>query len=119
MSPYLEDHFISTSRDCKAKIWREVAPRTYELVKTLEGHQETRDKGGVACSRFIPIGSKLFPDGAILTGGYDKILNIWSLDSDGTCPTYSLIGHEGPVLCVDFDDERIVTGSADKYGFLF
>lgn len=86
------------------------------MEKTLKGHEQTRNRGGIACSHYIPPKTTGFENGAIVTGGYDKVAYIWDLDTDGDKPTQVLRGENGAVLCIDHhSDGRIALGYDSKY----
>ncbi|PWN35990.1 WD40 repeat-like protein, partial [Meira miltonrushii] len=67
----------------------------------LEGHTDS-----VYCVR---IDSK--------PGSRDRTIKIWDGDS-GMC-LCTLTGHEGSVLCMDFDEEVLLTGSSDSNVFIW
>ena len=48
----------------------------------------------------------------VVSGSYDSTLKIWSLKT-GEC-TQTLRGHGDHVLCLQFNQHLIVSGSADK-----
>lgn len=48
----------------------------------------------------------------VLSGSYDCSLKVWSLKT-GEC-TQTLRGHVDRVLCLKFDQNFVVSGSADK-----
>jgi WD40 repeat protein len=48
----------------------------------------------------------------VVSGSYDNTLKIWSLKS-GEC-THTLRGHIAHVLCLQFQSNTLVSGSADK-----
>ena len=47
-----------------------------------------------------------------MSGSYDKTVKVWDLKT-GECQL-TLRGHTAAVLCVQFDDQKIVSGSYDK-----
>ena len=47
-----------------------------------------------------------------MSGSYDKTVKVWDLKT-GLCQL-TLRGHTAAVLCVQFDDQKIVSGSYDK-----
>ena len=47
-----------------------------------------------------------------MSGSYDKTVKVWDL-KNGECQL-TLRGHTAAVLCVQFDDQKIVSGSYDK-----
>ena len=52
------------------------------------------------------------PDGRIVSGGYDKVVNVWNMETAE--PDLTLIGHEDAVVCVGHTSEGdIISGSWD------
>lgn len=109
--------FLSSSKDNTVKVWSpdSEVPNGYKVTRTLYGHQDTRERGGVAGLCYIPPGHhSIYVDGAILTGGYDRMVLIWDGEG-GEAPSIMLIGHEGAILCVQYlTNGDIVSGSSDK-----
>lgn len=48
----------------------------------------------------------------VVSGSYDHLVKVWALAS-GEC-LRTLAGHQEPVLTVAFDDDKIISGAADK-----
>lgn len=48
----------------------------------------------------------------MVSGSYDHLVKVWALAS-GEC-LRTLAGHQGPVLTVAFDKDKIISGAADK-----
>ena len=51
-------------------------------------------------------------DAALACGTADGMVRLWDLRSGQV--HRSLVGHTGPVTCLQFDDVRLVTGSLDR-----
>jgi WD40 repeat protein len=70
---------------------------------------ETRHARGVPAVAFSPDGNWL-----ALAGGDDCSVAVW--DPAGTSPTFTLTGHQGPVVCIAFspDSSLIATGGGDR-----
>ena len=47
-----------------------------------------------------------------MSGSYDKTVKVWDLKT-GEC-RLTMRGHTAAVLCVQFDEQKIVSGSYDK-----
>ncbi|KAL9940169.1 hypothetical protein V8E36_000874 [Tilletia maclaganii] len=49
--------------------------------------------------------------GRVVSGSRDRTVKVWNR-STGDC-VHTLVGHSGSVLCLQYDDELLVTGSSD------
>ncbi|KAI9472013.1 MAG: WD40-repeat-containing domain protein [Benjaminiella poitrasii] len=79
---------------------------TAEKVRTLEGHE-----GGVWALQFKG-GEKYDPGRVLVTGGCDRDVRVWNLDTGELL--HVLRGHNSTVRCLKMKDKRIaVTGSRD------
>ena len=58
------------------------------------------------------VGAVQFFDAALACGTADGMVRLWDLRSGQV--HRSLVGHTGPVTCLQFDDMHLVTGSADR-----
>lgn len=79
---------------------------TAEKVRTLEGHE-----GGVWALQFK--GGEIHdPDRILVTGGCDRDVRVWNLESGELL--HVLRGHQSTIRCLKMKDKRIaVTGSRD------
>ncbi|KAG0170533.1 hypothetical protein DFQ28_001998 [Apophysomyces sp. BC1034] len=79
---------------------------TAELVRTLDGHE-----GGVWALQFKG-GGKHDPGRVLVSGGCDREVRVWDLDSGRL--QHILRGHTSTVRCLKMKDKRyVVTGSRD------
>lgn len=58
------------------------------------------------------IGALQTYDAALATGTSDGVVRLWDLRSGEV--VRSLVGHTGPVTCLQFDDRHLATGSMDR-----
>ncbi|KAH3686198.1 hypothetical protein WICPIJ_002832 [Wickerhamomyces pijperi] len=58
------------------------------------------------------IGALQTYDAALATGTSDGVVRLWDLRSGDVIR--SLVGHTGPVTCLQFDDRHLATGSMDR-----
>lgn len=58
------------------------------------------------------VGAVQFFDAALACGTADGIIRLWDLRSGQV--HRSLVGHTGPITCLQFDDVHLVTGSLDR-----
>jgi len=79
------------ARDCSGK--------EFDLLNK-EGHGD-----GIVCLKFDQAGQYLY------SGSMDKTAKIWDM-SNGNCIA-TLMGHKGPVTCIEISQEFIITGSDD------
>lgn len=94
----------TTSRDRSVRLWN---PISGQEIKVFYGHQ-----GFVGSSVVIPASSN-FPMQTVATGGNDKLIFIWDLESGN--PFLTLIGHENSVVSLGITREGLlISGSWDK-----
>lgn len=78
------------------------------------GHTQNRQRAGIACSHYVPLGVPGFENGAIITGGYDNIALLWNTKEE---QPYGKIEADGAVLCITHtNDGRIILGTDKGYG---
>ncbi|KAG0207786.1 hypothetical protein BGX33_006640 [Mortierella sp. NVP41] len=103
-----DDLIASVSRDKSLITWKRQSSNTFSKEKTFEGH--TNYVNSVA---FIGA-SATNPHGLIVTGGSDRLINVWDPE-DSNSPVYTLAGHTDNVCSLFADsDGHIVSGSWDK-----
>ncbi|KAF9139538.1 hypothetical protein BGX30_007836 [Mortierella sp. GBA39] len=103
-----DDLIASVSRDKSLITWKRESNNKYTQDKTFNGH--TNYVNSVA---FIGA-SEANPHGLIVTGGSDKLINVWDPE-DSSAPVYTLVGHTDNVCSLFADtDGHIVSGSWDR-----
>ncbi|KAF9916886.1 hypothetical protein BX616_002534 [Lobosporangium transversale] len=99
---------VSVSRDKSVRTWKRQSNNTFSEERVFLGH--TNYVNSVA---FIGV-SEANPNGLIVTGGSDKLINVWNPE-DASAPVYTLVGHSDNVCSLFADtDGHIVSGSWDK-----
>lgn len=103
-----DDLIVTVSRDKSVRTWKRQSNNTFVEDKIFLGH--TNYVNSVA---FIAA-SETNPHGLIVSGGSDKMINVWSPE-DASAPVYTLAGHTDNVCSLFADaDGHIVSGSWDK-----
>ncbi|KAF9960950.1 hypothetical protein BGZ70_008439 [Mortierella alpina] len=103
-----DDMVVSVSRDKTVRTWKRQSSNSFSEDKVFNGH--TNYVNSVA---FIGA-SEANPQGLIVTGGSDKLINVWNPE-DASAPIYTLVGHTDNVCSLFADtDGHIVSGSWDK-----
>ncbi|KAF9987386.1 hypothetical protein BGZ65_003835 [Modicella reniformis] len=99
---------VSVSRDQTVRSWRRQANNKFDEERIFFGHT-----GYVNSVAFIGA-SEANPNGLIVTGGSDRLINVWNPE-DASEPVYTLVGHTDNVCSLFADsDGHIVSGSWDK-----
>ncbi|KAF9437262.1 hypothetical protein BGZ76_001427 [Entomortierella beljakovae] len=99
---------VSVSRDKTVRTWQRQSSNTFSQDKVFNGHSNY-----VNSVAFIGA-SEQNPHGLIVTGGSDKVINVWDPE-DASAPVFTLIGHTDNVCSLFADtDGHIVSGSWDK-----
>jgi division protein 1 len=79
-------------------------------TSTGEGSWRQTSRGSDRTADFV--GALQVFDSALACGTADGMVRLWDLRSGQV--TRSLVGHTGPVTCLQFDDVHLVTGSLDR-----
>ncbi|PLB44315.1 mitochondrial division protein 1 [Aspergillus steynii IBT 23096] len=79
---------------------------------SLGGDTQWRPTGRVPDASADFVGAVQCFDAALACGTADGMVRLWDLRSGQV--HRSLVGHTGPVTCLQFDDFHLVTGSADR-----
>ncbi|KAF8274866.1 phospholipase A-2-activating protein [Lactarius quietus] len=100
---------LSASRDSTAISW--IKPSGFSFSPANTFRAGPRFINSVA---YLPPTPEA-PQGYIVTGGQDSIINIWSMESTREEPLYTLLGHSDNVCTLHVGgDSTIVSGSWDK-----
>ncbi|KAJ5697516.1 hypothetical protein N7488_011200 [Penicillium malachiteum] len=115
------DTLISGSADKTLRQWDLVKGRcvqTLDILWAATQASTTSNDGGWRPSGRLPDASADFVgavqcfDAALACGTADGMVRLWDLRSGQV--HRSLVGHTGPVTCLQFDDVHLVTGSLDR-----
>ena len=79
---------------------------------SLGGDTQWRPTGRVPDASADFVGAVQCFDAALACGTADGMVRLWDLRSGQV--HRSLVGHTGPVTCLQFDDVHLVTGSSDR-----
>jgi mitochondrial division protein 1 len=120
------DTLISGSADKTLRQWDLVKGRCVQTLDVLwaAAQASTSIPANSSNSQWRPTGGRLpdasadfvgavqFFDAALACGTADGIIRLWDLRSGQV--HRSLVGHTGPITCLQFDDVHMVTGSLDR-----
>ena len=84
------------------------ASATQAPTTTSQWHKSGRPSGAEAAF----VGALQCFDAALACGTADGMVRLWDLRSGQV--GRSLVGHTGPITCLQFDDLKLVTGSLDR-----
>ncbi|KAI5842938.1 WD40-repeat-containing domain protein [Morchella snyderi] len=113
------DTLVSGSADKTLRQWDLVKGRCVQTLDVLwaaaqnnmdEGKWRAGGQGGGPDGDFV--GALQCFDAALACGTADGMVRLWDLRSGQV--HRSLVGHTGPVTCLQFDDVHLVTGSLDR-----
>ena len=119
-----KDTLISGSADKTLRQWDLTTGRCVQTLDVLWAAAQAAasinpsDKGKWRTSTRLPDASADFVgavqcfDAALACGTADGMVRLWDLRSGQV--SRSLVGHTGPVTCLQFDDAHMVTGSLDR-----
>ncbi|KAI9466370.1 WD40-repeat-containing domain protein [Lactarius psammicola] len=100
---------LSASRDSTAISWIKPPESSFSPANTFRA--SPRFINSVA---YLPPTPEA-PQGYIVTGGQDSIINIWSIEPSREEPLYTLLGHSDNVCALHVGgDSTIISGSWDK-----
>lgn len=117
------DTLVSGSADKTLRQWDLVKGRCVQTLDVLwaaaqasstmnSTESEWRPTGRSADSSADFVGALQVFDAALACGTADGMVRLWDLRSGQV--HRSLVGHTGPVTCVQFDDTHLITASADR-----
>ncbi|KAL5363402.1 mitochondrial division protein 1 [Aspergillus floccosus] len=115
------DTLISGSADKTLRQWDLVKGRCVQTLdvlwaaaqaSTLGGDTQWRPSGRLPDASADFVGALQCFDAALACGTADGMVRLWDLRSGQV--HRSLVGHTGPVTCLQFDDVHLVTGSLDR-----
>ncbi|NXO89344.1 FBW10 protein, partial [Certhia brachydactyla] len=91
-----EEHFVSGGRDGMVKVW---SLKSGKCLRTLMHNS--------------PVWAVRMDGSHVVSGGHRGLVKVWSAETGALIKT--LERHQGPVLCLSFDQWHLVTGSSDGY----
>ncbi|KAJ5312679.1 hypothetical protein PENANT_c007G09017 [Penicillium antarcticum] len=113
---------ISGSADKTLRQWDLVKGRCVQTLdvlwaaaqasSTMSGESDWRPSGRMPDASADFVGAVQCFDAALACGTADGMVRLWDLRSGHV--HRSLVGHTGPVTCLQFDDMHLITGSLDR-----
>ncbi|NXP41702.1 FBW10 protein, partial [Leiothrix lutea] len=91
-----QEHFVSGAGDGMVKVW---SLKSGKCLRTL--------------MHSSPVWAVRMDGTHVVSGGHHGLVKVWSAESGALIKT--LERHQGPVLCLSFDQWHLVTGSSDGY----
>ncbi|NXN82319.1 FBW10 protein, partial [Bombycilla garrulus] len=91
-----EEHFVSGAGDGMVKVW---SLKSGKCLRTL--------------MHSSPVRAVRMDGTHVVSGGHRGLVKVWSAETGALIKT--LERHQGPVLCLSFDQWHLVTGSSDGY----
>ncbi|TPX23166.1 Mitochondrial fission protein [Coccidioides immitis] len=117
------DTLISGSADKTLRQWDLVKGRCVQTLDVLWAAAQASSTMGGGDSQWRPtgrlpdasadfVGALQCFDAALACGTADGMIRLWDLRSGQV--HRSLVGHTGPITCLQFDDVHLITGSLDR-----
>lgn len=107
---------VSGSQDRTIRQWDMQTGHCLQTIDVLWAFQQnltTSVEQSLISDRNTPfIGALQTYDAALATGTSDGVVRLWDLRSGEV--VRSLVGHTGPVTCLQFDERHLATGSNDR-----
>ncbi|NXM10209.1 FBW10 protein, partial [Ploceus nigricollis] len=91
-----QEHFVSGAGDGMVKVW---SLKSGKCLRTL--------------MHSSPVWAVRMDGTHVVSGGHRGLVKVWSVETGALIKT--LERHQGPVLCLSFDQWHLVTGSSDGY----
>ncbi|XP_063265830.1 F-box/WD repeat-containing protein 10-like [Prinia subflava] len=91
-----QEHFVSGAGDGMVKVW---SLKSGKCLRTLMHNS--------------PVWAVRMDGTHVVSGGHRGLVKVWSAETGALIKT--LERHQGPVLCLSFDQWHLVTGSSDGY----
>ncbi|NXO31142.1 FBW10 protein, partial [Cisticola juncidis] len=91
-----QEHFVSGAGDGMVKVW---SLKSGKCLRTLVHNS--------------PVWAVRMDGTHVVSGGHRGLVKVWSAETGALIKT--LERHQGPVLCLSFDQWHLVTGSSDGY----
>ncbi|XP_068065366.1 F-box/WD repeat-containing protein 10-like [Anomalospiza imberbis] len=91
-----QEHFVSGAGDGMVKVW---SLKSGKCLRTL--------------MHSSPVCAVRMDGTHVVSGGHRGLVKVWSAETGALIKT--LERHQGPVLCLSFDQWHLVTGSSDGY----
>lgn len=110
-------NLVSGSQDRTMRQWDMQTGHCLQTIDVLWASQANMTHSVDATSLLVDktspfIGALQTYDAALATGTSDGMVRLWDLRSGEM--VRSLVGHTGPVTCLQFDDKHLATGSKDR-----
>jgi len=120
---FRENTLVSGSADKTLRQWDLVQGRCVQTLDVLWAAAQASSMSAGVSTQWRPtgrlpdasadfIGALQCFDAALACGTADGVIRLWDLRSGQV--HRSLVGHTGPITCLQFDDVHLVTGSLDR-----
>uniref|UniRef100_UPI00358FAF8F phospholipase A-2-activating protein isoform X1 n=1 Tax=Myxine glutinosa TaxID=7769 RepID=UPI00358FAF8F len=106
--PTSSQSLVSASRDSTARLWLPTEDGVgFSEARSFSGHN-----GFVSCVCII-YGDALYPEGLVATGGHDKTVCVFDMETSSLL--YRLEGHRDTICCLSSGSSgKLITGSWDS-----
>ncbi|KAI8880183.1 phospholipase A-2-activating protein [Backusella circina FSU 941] len=108
IAAFSNDALVSCSRDKTIRSWSRTSPNLFSPDKVYKGHDHFVNSVAVIRP------NTEFPNGLVISGGSDKVINVYE-PTQPENPRYALLGHTENVTTLSVSPSgHIVSGSWDK-----